>query len=338
MIIIQNYALAILLSVLAMICWGSWPNAQKLVARTWRFELYYWDVTIGLLLMSLIAAFTFGSMGSGGRKFIDDLACADLYSIGYAILGGMFWNVGIILFVAAIAMAGLAIAFPIVGGIAWLLGVIFNYLIIELSGGVASEKPVILWTGVSIVISGIVISGVIYNNISKEKKEKSLKGIIISVFAGLFISFFYGFVVKSIDPLFVSGASGNFTPYTAIVFFTLGVVLTTFIIIPFIMKKPFAGVPVSMKLYWKGTFIEHISGVIGGAIWMVGMVFSFMAVGVTNPAITYALSNSAVVVAILWGVFVWKEFKGAPKGTNTLLWIMYGCFIAGLILITYSNS
>lgn len=338
MIIITNYSLAILLSVMAMVCWGSWSNTQKIAAKTWRFELFYWDVTLGILMMGLLAAFTFGSLGTGGRNFLSDLARANLSSIGWAMLGGIMWNTGNILMVAAISMAGLAVAFPIVGGIAWLLGVIFNYFIIELSGGVASEKPGILWIGVIVVTLGIAISGRIYDQISKEKKETSLKGILISVLAGVFISFFYGFVVKSLDPLLVSGGSGTFTPYTAIVFLTLGVVLSTLIINPVMMKKPFTGTAVSMNVYWQGKFKEHISGIIGGMIWMLGMVFSFMAVGVTNPAITYALSNAAVIIAVLWGVFVWKEFKGAPKRTNTLLWIMFSCFVAGLILITYSNS
>lgn len=338
MVIIHNYFLAILLSVMAMICWGSWPNTQKIAAKTWRYELYYWDFMIGIFITGLIAAFTFGSVGSGGRGFIDDLGTATLSSIGWSVLAGILWNVGNILLVAAIAIAGLAVAFPIVGGVAWLFGVIFNYLIIVLSGGIASAKPMILWSGVFIVSAGIVISGVIYDKISKEKKQASLKGIMISVVAGLLISFFYGFVVKSLDPAFVSGGTGSFTPYTALVFFTTGVIISTLVMNPILMKKPIEGSPVSMKLYWKGTLKEHVAGVTGGLIWMLGMVFSFMAVGVTNPAITYALSNAALIVAILWGVLVWKEFRGAPKGTNLLLWIMFACFIAGLVLITYSNS
>jgi glucose uptake protein len=72
-------------------------------------------------------------------------------------------------------------------------------------------------------------------------------------------------------------------------------------------------------------------------IWMMGMIFSFMAVGAANPAIAYALSNAAPVVAILWGIFVWNEFKGAPKGTNKLLFILLGLYLIGLVLITTSN-
>lgn len=338
MIEIQNYSIAILLSVTAMICWGSWANTQKMAAKTWRFELFYWDLVIGIFLMSLIAAFTVGSIGSQGRPFIADLGQAEFSSIIFAMLGGILWNMGNILLVAAIAIAGMAIAFPIGGGIAWILGIIINYILILLSGQPATGRPLVLWIGVVIIISAIVLSGRIYDRISKERKQPSKKGIWLSVSAGLFIAFFYGFVVKSLDPEFVSGGTGNLTPYTGIVFFALGVVISTLIINPVIMRKPIVGEPVALKLYWKGSMREHSSGVLGGMIWMLGMVVSFMAVGAANPAISYALSNAAPVVAILWGIFVWKEFKGAPEGTNLLLTIMFICYIIGLTFITYSNA
>ncbi len=338
MIVIQDYTLAIVFSVLAMIFWGSWANTQKMVAKTWRFELFYWDLVIGIALMSLVAAFTIGSIGSQGRTFLTDIGQADISSIIFAMLGGILWNMGNILLVAAIAVAGMAIAFPIGGGIAWILGIIVNYVLILLSGQSATERPLILWIGVIIIVSAIILSGKIFKGISKEKNQASGKGIWLSIIAGLFIAFFYGFVVKSLDPEFVSGGTGNLTPYTGIVFFALGVVLSTLIINPIIMKKPIVGEPVSMALYWKGSLREHSSGVLGGMIWMLGMIVSFMAVGAANPAISYALSNAAPVVAILWGIFIWKEFKGSPKGTDLLIAIMFICYLIGLALITYSNA
>ncbi len=338
MIVIQNYTIAIIFSIMAMIFWGSWANTQKMVAKTWRFELFYWDLVIGIALMSIIAAFTIGSTGSQGRTFIMDLEQANISSIIYAMLGGILWNMGNILLVAAIAVAGMAIAFPIGGGIAWILGIIVNYILIILSGQSGTERPMVLWIGVIIIISAIILSGKIFKRISKDKDQASGKGIWLSIIAGLFIAFFYGFVVKSLDPEFVSGGTGNLTPYTGIVFFALGVVLSTLIINPIIMNKPIVGEPVSMKLYWKGSLREHSSGVLGGMIWMLGMVVSFMAVGAANPAISYALSNAAPVVAILWGIFIWKEFKGAPKGTNMLLSIMFICYLIGLAFITFSNA
>jgi glucose uptake protein len=338
MIIIQNYFVAISFTILAMICWGSWANTQKLAAKTWRFELFYWDLIIGILLMSLIAAFTAGSMGTQGREFIADLNQATGQSIVFAMLGGLLWNLGNLLLVAAIAVAGLSVAFPIGGGIAWILGIILNYLNILIKGGVPSAKPSLLWIGVVIIVAAIIISGKAYSNLSKVKMKPSMKGILLSAIAGIFIAFFYPVVVNSLDSSFVSGGKGSLTPYTAIFFFATGVFISTFFINPFFMRKPVEGEPLKIKDYFQGSLPTHLYGVLGGAIWMTGMIFSYMAAGAANPAISYALSNAAPVVAILWGVLVWKEFRGATKGTNNLLLVMFLFYIIGLVLITLSNA
>ena len=111
MVLVHHYGLAVMFFLVAMTCWGSWANTQKLAAKNWRFELFYWDVVLGLLVFSLIAAFTLGSFGNepGGRTFLQDLAQADARSIAYGMLGGVIWNLGNLLLVAAIAVAGLAV-------------------------------------------------------------------------------------------------------------------------------------------------------------------------------------------------------------------------------------
>lgn len=338
MILLTNYWLAILFCVFAMICWGSWSNTQKLVEKNWRFELFYWDLIVGILLMSVVSAFTVGSLGDSGRTFLDDLKQADLNSIVFAMLGGLLWNAGNLLLVAAIAIAGMSVAFPIGGGLAWVLGIVLNYINVVLKGGTPSSNPLELWIGVAIIVAAIFLSGKSYQKLSREKKQTSMKGILISVIAGLFIAFFYPVVVNSLDAQFVSGGKGTLTPYSGVFFFAIGVFVSTFFINPIFMRRPVAGSPVKMKAYFEGSFKTHLTGILGGAIWMLGMIFSYMAVGAANPAIAYALSNAAPVVAILWGVFVWKEFKDAPKGTNRLLAIMFVCYIVGLVLITLSNA
>ena len=339
MTLIESYPVAVAFFVLSMICWGSWANMQKVAEKKWRFELFYWDLSIGLLLFATLAAFTLGSFGDDGQPFLEDLKNADPTSIGYAMLGGVVWNLGNILLVAAIAVAGMSVGFPIGGGIAWILGIIFNYILVNLDPDKSFEgNPNILWIGVAVIIAAIFLSMLSYKRLAAEKKKPTLKGIILSVLAGLLIAFFYGLVVKSLDNTYVAGGTGTLTPFTGVFFFSVGVFVSTFIFNPFFMKYPVQGEPVKMKEYWKGNFRTHMSGVTGGFIWMLGMVVSFMAAGAANPAISYALSNAAPVVAILWGVLIWKEFKGAPKGTNTLLLAMFILYIIGLILITASNG
>jgi len=337
MIILTNYWLAILFCVFAMICWGSWANTQKMVQKTWRFELFYWDMVLGIVILCTIAAFTLGSFGSDGRSFLEDLKQADLKSIGFAMLGGALWNLGTLLLVAAISVAGMSIAFPIGGGIAWIMGTVVNYIIVVSGGGVASQKPALLWIGVAIIVSAIAISSIIYKRVSKIRKKPSITGITLSVVAGIIIAFFYGFVVKSIDPAYILGSTGHLTPYTALFFFSIGVLISTILINPIFMAKPVEGAPVTMKMYFAGTRKEHFSGILGGMIWCLGMVVSFMAVGAANPAIAYALSNAAPVVAMIWGIFVWKEFKDADSTTTKLLVTMFSFYIIGLVLITVSN-
>lgn len=338
MVQISNYWVAILFCVFVMICWGSWQNTQKMVQKNWRFELFYWDLVLGILAMSVIAAFTVGSMGDTGRGFIQDLQQANISSIIYAMLGGLLWNMGNLLLVAAIAVAGMSVVFPIGGGIAWVLGIILNYINVVMKGGNPSENPMVLWIGVVTIIVAIILSGKSYKNLTKKKKKPSMKGILLSVIAGLFIAFFYPVVINSLDPTFVSGGKGTLTPYTGVFFFAVGVVVSTLFINPVFMRKPVEGTPVKMKEYFSGSIGTHFTGILGGSIWMLGMIFSYMAVGAANPAIAYALSNAAPVVAILWGVFAWKEFNGAPKGTNKILLLMFIGYIIGLILITMSNA
>lgn len=337
MIILTNYWLAILFCVFAMICWGSWANTQKMVQKTWRFELFYWDMVLGIVILCTLAAFTLGSFGSDGRSFLEDIQQADFKSIGFAMLGGALWNLGTLLLVAAISVAGMSIAFPIGGGIAWIMGTVVNYIIVVSGGGVASQKPALLWIGVAIIVSAIAISSIIYKRVSKIRKKPSLTGITLSVVAGIIIAFFYGFVVKSIDPAYILGSTGHLTPYTALFFFSVGVLISTIVINPIFMAKPVEGAPVTINMYFAGTSKEHFSGILGGMIWCLGMVVSFMAVGAANPAIAYALSNAAPVVAMIWGIFVWKEFKDADSTTNKLLVTMFSFYIIGLILITVSN-
>jgi len=338
MVLVHNYGLAIFFFVIAMVCWGSWANTQKLAARNWRFELFYWDLTIGLLLTATVAAFTLGSFGSEGRPFLQDLAQANTSSILNAMLGGIVWNLGNILLVAAIAVAGMSVGFPIGGGLAWILGIAFNFILIIIAKGHPEGNVTLLLIGVLVIIVAIYLSMLSYKRLAKEQKKPSTKGILLSVGAGLLIAFFYGLVVKSLDSSFISGGQGNLTPYTGVFFFAVGVAISTPVFNPIFMRYPIQGKPVKMREYFKGSFNSHLTGIWGGLIWMTGMEVSFMSAGSANPAISYALSNAAPVVAILWGVFIWKEFKEAPKGTNKLLISMFVLFLVGLVLISMSNS
>lgn len=332
MFIIENYPLAIVFCIITMLCWGSWANTQKLASKTWRFELFYWDYVIGILLFSVISAFTLGSIGNEGRGFIADIKQADTANLGSALLGGIIFNAANILFSAAIAIAGMSVAFPVAIGLALVLGVLVNYA--------AAQKgdPVYLFIGVALVVVAIILNALAYKKKSSGNQKVSAKGIILSLAAGVLMSFFYRFIAASMDlENFVSPAAGKMTPYTAVLVFSAGIFLSNFIFNTILIKRPFVGVPTSYGEYFKGKFSTHLTGILGGLIWGLGNSFNLIAAGKAGPAISYGLGQGATLVAALWGVFVWKEFKDSPKGTSTLLGAMFLFFIIGIALLIVSG-
>lgn len=331
MFIIENYSLAVLFCIITMICWGSWANTQKLAAKSWRFELFYWDYVIGIVIMSLIFAFTLGSYGILGRDFIFDLEQAHTAHIVSALIGGVIFNLANILLIAAISIAGLSVAFPVGIGIALIVGVISNYF------KVPSGNAQIIFSGVALICVGIVVNAIAYNKLSKATKNVSAQGLIISIVAGLLMSQFYGFVVDGMAKSFTMPETGMLTPYTAIVIFSAGIFLSNFLFNTALMFKPVQGSPVSYADYFAGSLKNHSMGVLGGMIWCVGMSFSIIASDKAGPAVSYGLGQGAVLVAAIWGVFIWKEFKDAPPSTNRLLTIMFICFFVGLGLLVYSK-
>ena len=332
MLIVESYALAVVLCVVTMLCWGSWANTQKLASREWRFQLFYWDYAIGVLLLALLLAFTAGSSGDAGRGFLADLAQAESRNLGLAFLGGVVFNLSNILLVAAIDIAGMAVAFPIGVGLALALGVITNYVATPVG------NPVLLFAGVAGVVVAILLSAAAYRRLPSQGARTSGKGIALSVVAGLLMGYFYRFVAASMSTDFRNLEPGKLGPYTAVVVFSLGLLLSSFLWNTIVMARPFVGEPVPFGDYFrKGTPRLHLVGILGGMIWNLGMSLSIIASGAAGFAISYGLGQGATLVAALWGVFVWKEFEKAPPGTSRLLAAMFAAFVVGLGLIVYAR-
>jgi glucose uptake protein len=332
MFIPQSYSLAIILCIVTMLCWGSWGNTQKLAGKTWRFELFYWDYVIGILLFSIFLGFTLGSNGEQGRGFIEDIRQADGKNILNAMVGGIIFNASNILLVAAMAIAGMAVAFPVGVGIALALGVIINYAFVP-QGNAAW-----LFGGVALIVAAIIIDAVAYKKHSSSLQKVSGKGILLSVSAGVLMALFYRFVASSMVTSFELPEAGKLTPYSAIFFFSIGVLISNLLFNSLIMKKPFEGGPVSFKDYAKGSFSVHLIGILGGIIWNIGMAMSIIASGKAGFAISYGLGQGATLIAALWGVFIWKEFKGASKSVNNLILLMFLAYLAGLALLIIAGA
>ena len=335
MFIISSYTLAVVFCFITMLCWGSWGNTQKLAGKTWRYELFYWDYVIGMVLFAVLLGLTMGSAGEFGRSFIADLQQASLTSIGWVLLGGVIFNASNILLSASTSLAGMSVAFPLGCGLALVLGVVNNYL--EQSKG----NPVLLALGVLFIVVAIVCNGMAAGRVSKQSEgnKNSKKGIVLAIVAGLLMSTFYRFVVKGMDiNNFEQPAAGMLTPYSAIFIFSLGVLVSNLIFNTYVMKRPFVGEPVSYSEYFKGSLSTHLVGVLGGAIWCLGTAFSYIAAGKAGAAVSYALGQGAPMIAAFWGVFIWKEFKGADRKTGYLLALMFALFIIGLGIIVVAGN
>lgn len=337
MFTVESYPLAVALCFITMLCWGSWANTQKLASKEWRFQLFYWDYAIGVLLLSLILAFTLGSLGSGGRSFLADLHQADSKWLGSAFLGGVIFNLSNILLVAAIDIAGLAVAFPVGVGLALVLGVITTYLA-KPQGHVG-----MLALGVVSVMIAIMLDALAYKRLAAKDRKTPAKGIALSVVAGVLMGFFYSYVAKAMGEIKVLDGvatleTGKLSPYTAIVLFSVGLLVSNFLWNTIVMIKPFSGEPVPLGDYIKrGNVRLHGVGILGGMIWNLGMSFSIIASSAASPALSYGLGQGATLVGAFWGVFVWKEFKGAPPGTDKMLAAMFFFYVLGLGILIASK-
>ena len=328
MILPTTYATALLLTVLTMICWGSWANTFKMTKK-WRFELFYFDYAAGVLIAAVIAAFTFGSMGSE-LTFQDNLLIAGKRMMVWGFLAGVVFNLANMLLVAAISVSGMAVAFPIGIGLALVIGTIWSYFLNP------QGNPWLLFGGAALVGVAIVVNALAYRahtEKSASASKASVIGIVISLLSGVLMGSFYPLVELAKGPEIGYGLG----PYTVAFFFAIGVFLSTFIFNIYFMNLPVQGDPVGLTAYFRGSTTNHLLGLAGGIIWTTGAIASFVAASAPvklGPAVSYALGQCATLVSVLWGLLVWKEFKGANSRVRMLLGIMLALFVGGLVLLS----
>jgi glucose uptake protein len=319
----ETYAVALAFMITTMLCWGSWANTLKLTPG-YRFQLFYWDYVVGLFVGAIAWGLTLGSAGTIGHPFFADIAHASSHNILLAIIGGVVFNIANLLLVAAIDIAGLAVAFPIGIGLALIVGAVSSYLLAP------KGNPLMLFGGVALVVAAILCDAAAYRAREATRQSPSLRGIVISLIAGLLMGTFYPFVSRAMSG---DGAPG---PYAVSFFFVCGVALCA---IPFnylLMRKPLDGKPpVSMSGYTQAKPSWHLWGVVGGVIWCTGATLNFVAsrTGVVGPAVSYSIGQGATMVTAAWGVFAWREFATAPSRAKQLLFWMFILFLLGLTLV-----
>ena len=319
----QTYTMALTFMLFSMLCWGSWANTVKLAPK-YRFQLFYWDYVLGLLAGALLWGLTLGTAGSTGRPFLADLLAADRRDVMWALIGGAIFNVANLLLVAAIDIAGLAVAFPVGIGLALVVGAVSSYVLAP------SGSPLMLFGGIALVVAAIVCDAVAYRLRETERAALSRRGVLISLVSGLLMGSFYPFVSKA-----MSGANAP-GPYATSLFFVLGVLLCAIPVNLLLMRRPLdKRKPVPMADYVAASPSWHVWGVLGGVIWCTGAVLNFVAsrAQVVGPAVSYSIGQGATMISAAWGVFIWKEFAAAPTRSKRYLVAMFLLFLLGLTLV-----
>lgn len=326
MFVVNSLPIAILFCVITMVGWGSWANTQKLAGtRKWPFELFYWDYAIGVLLFSLVFAHTLGSFGTAGMAAKANLHASGLQHAGPAFFSGVIFNLSNLLLVVAIDAAGMSVAFPVGVGLALVIGTIETY--IERPEGNAP----LLFSGVALVVLAMAMSALAHRRLPQSEGHKLLRGLIAAVVAGCVMGFFYPQLMRSISPNFSTQPiqPGMLTPYVALFVFGAGVFASNFVWNTIFMRAGHIG----YAQYFRGSARLHLVGILGGCIWMLALSFNVLASSVAGPAISYALGQGSTLVAALWGLLVWQEFRQAPPGTTKFIVLMLAGYTGGLLLI-----
>src|SRR5580704_17354764 len=320
-----NLTIALLMMITSAVCWGSWANTYKGV-KNYRFELFYWDYAIGIFLISLILALTMGSTGHDASSFLNNVKSADTSNIVSTMIGGAFFNLANLLLVAAIDMAGLAVAFPVSIGIALVVGTVLSY-ILQPKGNM-----LLLMSGVACALIAVILDGKAYGSMAMAGRSVSRKSIVLCIVSGVLMGLW--------NPFVAYGATrGNpLTPYSSVVFLTLGALLSCFIWNLYFMKRPLVGEPVSLSGFFGGPPSGHLLGLFGGFVWGVGTVFNIVAGKTTSYAISYAIGQSAPMVAALWGLFVWKEFAGSGSRAKVFVTLMFVFYALAIFLVAHANG
>lgn len=321
----SSLSIALLMMITSAVCWGSWANTYKGV-KNYRFELFYWDYAVGIFLISLVLAFTMGSTGSGASSFLNNVHAADNANIVWTLVGGAIFNLANLLLVAAIDMVGLAVAFPLSIGIALIVGVVLNYAIQP------KGNALFLGLGVACALLAVILDGKAYGSLASGGRTVSRKSIVICVVSGVLMGLWSPFSTYGIT-------HGNpLTPYSSVVFLTLGALLSCFIWNLYFMKRPLVGESVGFTGFFAGSPSGHLLGLLGGAIWGLGTVFYAVAGSASSFAISYAIGQSAPMVAALWGIFAWKEFDNSGARAKAFLVLMFVFYGLAIFLVAHANG
>jgi glucose uptake protein len=327
MIFPTTYLASLLLLCLTLICWGTWANTQKALAKQkWRFELFYFDFMIGAVLTMVVAAYTVGSLNSQELTFQDNLLITGYRKMAFSIAAGMAFSLGNFLLVAAVALAGMAVGFPLAFATAAVGGVIFTYVTDP------KTNPMLTFGGAVFFLVSMVLTAFAHLSESDTlamaenkplRPDPRVKGASRSRVGGaraLVLAILGGILIALSRPPIQWAREGEngIAPYGIAILFAAGVLVGTLVSVPFFVNFPASGHPVQTRTYFKGTRMQHLAGWFSGIVWSVGALALWVTAAAPSSvqagqALTYAFSEGSAVVAGLMGLLLWKDLSHGPR-------------------------
>jgi glucose uptake protein len=341
MILPTSHIASLILLVLCLICWGSWANTFNATGKKWRFELYYFDFAIGVVIAALICALTLGTLGWDGFSFMDDVRLAGKKQDLFAFVGGLIFNLGNMLLVGAISLVGLSVAFPAGLGVAMVIGGIWS-LVLGPPASLAFRLIGMLALVISVVMSALayqayararLLEMIQTGKTKSTKKQISMKGVVVACVGGLFLGSFYPLLQLSRD------TEAGLGPYAGGFVFAMGILVSTFVFNLFFMNLPIAGKPVEMVEYFRAKAKLHGFGILGGIVWYLGALATFVVIRAegaarVDPSMSYLLTDGGILLATVWGLILWKELSGTDTKINYQIVLMLVFMILGLGLLS----
>lgn len=336
MVLPTTYVSVVLLLLLALACLGSWANTFRLAGTKWRFELFYFDFALGALLLSLIAAYTFGTLGPE-LAFNYGMLLAGRQAQLWVVVGGIVFNLGNMLLVAAFSLVGMSVAFPLCAGVALLAVSFFNFRpgnVFVLVGGLVLMVAALLLDAAASRfrdLQAVKPAKAAQRTAQKSKPRKTTKGLALGIVGGILLGLSYPITQKS-----MAGEFGV-TPYGGTLLFSLGILASTVLFNFYFMNIAIQGGRLGLNAYFGGEARQHFLGFAGGALWALGTLAAALAISAApqtgpKPPIRFILPLASVLLTILWGVTVWKEFSAAPKTAKISIALMAIFFAGGVVL------
>ena len=326
---VPSVPVALVMSIVTMLCWGSWSVTLRKCGN-WRFEAWYIDYSWSIVAGTFVIGLLLGGVTPTGwslQNYFNMLFDPPLTAIYWALFAGVVWGAGNFLLAAAIRLAGLALAFPVGIGLALALGTMLAYF----TNPSATAHPNYLFIGLALVLLAIGANGLAHATKHARIPSANLRrGVIVAVICGVLISLF-PFPFNFAFDQGLSGEAGAF-------YMTIGALLISSILIPYFMRNPLVSKdkPIGISEYKRANSAWHAWAALAGLIWSLGMVFNLVVASQPkfSVAIAYTLGQCAAMVAAIWGIFVWKEFKGAPIRAYQYLGLMFVLFISGIIFLS----